>query len=107
MLEKVAEAWQRTSQTFTEIPPMADTPQQPEITYPTPWQYKLVGREQTALRTVVAEVVGQRAYALELSHRSRKGSYVSMNLELTVVSEADRLSLYASLGASPHVLYVL
>lgn len=81
--------------------------QQPDIDYPTDWRYKLVGREEVAIRQTVQRVVGDRDHQLALSNRSRKGNYLSLELKLRVTSEEDRLGLFQSLGDDDAIIYVL
>ena len=56
----------------------------PEIHYPCVWQYKVIGMEQKAVQTALSEQLGDAPYSLSESRTSRKGKYISLNLELTV-----------------------
>jgi len=79
----------------------------PEIHYPCEWQYKIIGESRPAMQELVAETLGDIPFRLTPSNVSRTGRYVSMNLELTVQSEEQRLDLYRVLAASPHIKVVL
>jgi len=46
-------------------------------------------------------------YELTLSRTSSRGRYLCMNLELTVVSDSDRTSVYEALNAHEKILIVL
>ena len=52
---------------------------------------------EAALRAVAAEVVGDREHRLELSNRSPKGTYCSLQLEVTVTSREEQRALFATL----------
>lgn len=79
----------------------------PDIDYPCPWIYKVIGNDESLLRTMMAELLAGREYQISLSHRSAKGKYSSLKLELTVTDEADRLRIFAALSAHPSVRVVL
>lgn len=78
-----------------------------EIVYPCRWQYKLIGTEEQAMREAVALHVKDPGHTLKPSRVSSGGRYVSMNLEVLVDSEQDRLDLYHKLAAHRAVKVVL
>lgn len=80
-----------------KIPPVVTKGCTPEIAYPCPWQYKLIATSREEVVTAVAAIIKESAYILTDSHTSSGGRYVSMNLELIVHSEQERLSLYQQL----------
>lgn len=88
----------------THIPGNA---RRPEIHYPCEWQYRIIGESRLAIQELVAASLADREYALTESNISRTGRYISMNLELTVYTEKERLELYRLLAAGPHVKVVL
>ncbi|WP_339135062.1 MAG: DUF493 domain-containing protein [Candidatus Electrothrix sp. GW3-4] len=79
----------------------------PEIHYPCVWQYKVIGMERQAIQAALSEELGDAPYSLSESRTSRKGKYISLNLELTVHNEEQRLHLYSSLTAHPSIKLVL
>lgn len=79
----------------------------PEIDYPCVWQYKVIGMERKAVQAALSEKLGDAPYSLSESRTSRKGKYISLNLELTVHTEEQRLSLYNSLAADPAIRMIL
>ena len=81
--------------------------QGPKIEYPCRWQYKIIGESRTAIRRVVEQLVQERPLSLTDSHVSNGGRYVSMNLEVTVHGDEDRLELYRLLAGDPAVRVVL
>lgn len=79
----------------------------PKIDYPCSWQYKIIGEGREEIRRVVAKSLQGKPFTLTDSHVSSRGRYVSMNLELIVEDEEQRLKLYRVLSASPAVKVVL
>lgn len=79
----------------------------PEIDYPCPWSYTLIGRDLDGLRAAVAQVLGPRAHELVVSNTSPRGKYRSMRLEVVVQDEPDRLKLFDALAAHEDVRFVL
>ena len=74
----------------------------PEIHYPTIWSYTLIGWQEKDMREAVHDYLGDdAAYKLTFSHFSRKGTYISLHLEIEVQSEAERDSTYRDLKAMP------
>lgn len=70
----------------------------PQIDYPCPWQYTIIGWDREAIKTAVAGILGEDAgYILTDSRTSSRGRYISMSLELILHSEEMRLSLYHQL----------
>ena len=79
----------------------------PEIHYPCKWQYKIIGESRVAIEELVATTLKDRPFTLTESNVSRTGRYISMNLELTVDNEEQRLELYRILAAGQHIKVVL
>lgn len=69
----------------------------PEIEYPCPWNFKVIGREEDHMRQAIAEIMGDYAYRLTFSNQSRHGKYCSLNLDMVVFNESHRLNIYAAL----------
>ena len=78
-----------------------------EVTYPCPWQFKLIGEDEFQLRTLVGDVLEDRDYSLDLSNTSASGRYRSLLLVVVVESEAERLAIGMRLQESEHVRMVL
>jgi hypothetical protein len=80
-----------------------------QIAYPCVWQYKLIviGTDRQAVQAAVGVQLGDAPYSLSLSQQSGAGKYVSLNLEVSVDNEAQRLRLYHTLAAHPAVRMVL
>jgi putative lipoic acid-binding regulatory protein len=81
--------------------------QGPKIEYPCRWQYKIIAESRTEIRRVVERLVPERPLLLTDSHVSSGGRYVSMNLEVTVHGDGERLELYRLLAGDPAIRVVL
>lgn len=79
----------------------------PDINYPCPWLFKVIGGECDAVAAAIAEVVGDAEHIVCEAHSSSGGKYHSFNLELIVESETHRDELYVALAAYAVVKVVL
>ena len=86
---------------------MSEVTCKPEIHYPCPWVYKVIGRDPEGLRLAVAEVLAGQAFRCTPSRTSRGGAYHCLNVELNVACEADRLGFYEKLRRHPTVIMVM
>jgi putative lipoic acid-binding regulatory protein len=92
-----------------------DPSQRPVITYPAPWSFKVIGTDEEDVRRAVKITLavcldpasGDRPYELGLSRTSGKGNYVSLNLTLTVLSEAERDAVFTGLADCPEIRMVI
>jgi putative lipoic acid-binding regulatory protein len=92
-----------------------DMNRRPEIAYPCPWTYKVIGRVEADVRRAVKVMLsvcldrdsGDRAWELARSRTSGQGTYVSLNLSLTVNSEQERDALHAGLRDCPEIMMVI
>jgi putative lipoic acid-binding regulatory protein len=90
-------------------------PKKPVIEYPAPWGYKVIGTDESALRSAVQECLdaslvrdtGDREFELGLSRESKGGKYLSLSLNLTVVSEEERDGIFQALRNHADVLMVM
>ena len=79
----------------------------PEINYPTPWTYCIVGPSEDAIRAHVAGLLSEVEHELVGSRRSSGGRYVSLNLSLTVQDETQRIAIFNRLVESDAVKVVI
>jgi len=86
---------------------MNDEGCKPQIDYPCPWVYKVIGRDLEGLRCAVAEVMQGSEHTVTPSRSSKSGAYHCLNVELTVESELVRLGLYERLRRHPAVIMVM
>lgn len=80
--------------------------QKPEINYPCAWSYRVIGSDETRLRAVILEVIGDAQHSLRLANESSQGHYRSLALEVVVRDEAHRNSIFSALGKHPDVRFV-
>jgi putative lipoic acid-binding regulatory protein len=86
-----------------------------EIEYPCPWDYKIIGTSENDMRTAVqacldealTEASGDREFELGTSRTSNGGKYVSLRLNLMVLDEAERNSIFSSLANRPEIRIVI
>lgn len=89
--------------------------EKPRIEYPCPWDFKIVGTCEESLRGAVrvclartlSQESGAREFELGMSRTSSGGKYVSLNLNLMVINEAERNEIFASLAAHPEIRIVI
>jgi putative lipoic acid-binding regulatory protein len=79
----------------------------PDIEYPCTWVFKLFVKDRDMLGEALPGIIPGREYTLTPSRSSRHKRYHCMNLELTVLSDGDRLSVYEGLNSHASILLVL
>lgn len=78
-----------------------------DIGYPCPWSWKVVGPDETRLRTAIAEVMLERYHTIEVSRTSSGGKYVSLRVEVIVHDGDERRAIGAGLHAHVDVSFVI
>jgi uncharacterized protein len=79
----------------------------PEIVYPCPWGYKVIGQDVDRLRSAIAEVIQELPHTITPSHSSLTGKYLCLDVEIVVSNEECRLEIYESLRKHPAIKVVL
>lgn len=79
----------------------------PDIHYPCRWQFRLIGEERAAIIEAIQVVVDLSACVITEGNVSSGGRYLSVNLEMKVNDEAERLRLYQQFAANPAIRVVL
>ena len=79
----------------------------PEIEYPCRWQYRLIGEDRPAMAAVIAELINEPTHCVTDGNVSATGRYLSLSLEMTVTSDAERLRIYTLLANSPAIRMIL
>ena len=77
------------------------------IEYPRPWDYKIIGLTEDAVRIAIVAVVAGRDYKLAFSKFSKKGKYLSFDLEMEVRDQADRDRIFNLLKQRPEIRMVI
>ena len=78
-----------------------------KINYPCTWLYKVIGRDREKLHQALLDTVNDDSCRISYSNSSSKGKYHCLNLEVTVLNEEDRNSIYLALKAHSEVKIVL
>ena len=81
--------------------------QKTHIDYPCEWSYRIIGSDEHLLRKAAKSAVGNKKYTLSVSNRSSGGKYKSLNLELRVTDENERLRIFENLKKQAAVNFVL
>jgi len=89
--------------------------QKPNIEYPCPWDYKIIGTDESILRQAVndclavamSQAAGDREFELGMSRTSDGGKFVSLKLNLMVLDEAERNGIFKSLAEHPAIRIVI
>lgn len=84
-----------------------DKQQRPVLVYPLEWEYRVIGSDEAQVRAAIARVMGARAHVLSTARPSPKGRWVSVHVNLTVHTEAERDQLHTDLVADPAVRLVM
>ena len=79
----------------------------PKIEYPTEWQYKLIGKDIDELLKAVEEVLPGMEYEVKFSNVSRNEKYYSLNVLVTVTSEALRDIIFQKFSSHSEVKFVI
>jgi uncharacterized protein len=87
--------------------PITSFGDEPDIAYPAPWQFRLIGPEESDMRRAVDDVLGGRQHRISTGNRSRTGRYCSLELALVVESRDDRHELFERLRRNPAFVYIL
>ena len=81
--------------------------QKPEIKFPCEWSYKVIGSVKEDLESAIESTMGTKAYFITKTNKSSKGSYISITIKLTVLSQEEIDRYYNSLNDQEHVKIVL
>lgn len=84
-----------------------DKKQKPHLDYPCLWIYKVIGTNENSMKSAVGEIIRDREFRISLSRQSETAKYVSLNVELTVETEAHRKALYDALKTHRAIKLVL
>ena len=79
----------------------------PDIKYPCPWGYKVIGLDEQAVRAAVRECLPDIDPEVTVSRTSGSGKYVSLNLTVTVTDEAHRNAVFAALANHSDIRLVI
>ncbi len=66
----------------------------PDITYPTQWGFKIIGRDKDALARCIKEIMGDKPHKCSIGNKSKNGKFTSYNARCTVDNEEDRNKIF-------------
>jgi len=72
----------------------SETKERPEISYPTNWGFKLIGRDKDKLLACIKEAMGEKEHLCSLGNASRTGKFHAYNASCTVDSEEERNRIF-------------
>jgi uncharacterized protein len=81
--------------------------EQPLISYPCTWSYRLIGEDGDLIIREIPGIMGCIKHEICPANRSRQGKYVSINIEAIVQSDEQRLSVVPLLRNIPTVKMVI
>jgi putative lipoic acid-binding regulatory protein len=70
------------------------TTDRPDISYPTRWGFKLIGRDREAIYACIKEVMRDREHECSVGNSSKTGKFHSYNTSCIVESEEERNRLF-------------
>jgi uncharacterized protein len=79
----------------------------PLITYPCAWSYRLIGEDGEQIVREIPGKMGGVRHEISFANRSRQGRYVSINVDAIVSSDEERLSVASRLQRIPGVRMVM
>jgi putative lipoic acid-binding regulatory protein len=87
--------------------PMKKLDGKPVMVYPCAWGYKVIGTDDSGLRSAIAATLQDVPHSVTPSNRSASGKYICLDVEMLVTSEDQRLTIYEGLRSHPAVKIVL
>lgn len=66
----------------------------PQIQYPSMWQYRIIVEKNIDINGVAQDILKGKEHKLSLSNESKKGKYLSYNLQTLVANEDERKALF-------------
>lgn len=79
----------------------------PNIEYPCQWHYRLIGEDRSAIMEAINTAVDMSFCVVSEGNASSGGRYLSLNLEIRVDNEAERLRLYQLFSNHPAIRVVI
>ena len=97
-----------------EVPPKIDPPaaQKPLIEYPTVYAFKVMGKLEHGfadyIRAKFSRLMGTEVSPDSISENvSKQGHYVSLTVSVYLLSEEQRLAIYADIHVDKRIVYYL
>lgn len=81
--------------------------ERPNIDYPCPWTYRVIGRQAVLLQAAIATILGRRRYVVSEGNHSSGGRYHSLELAVIVEDQDERDWIFQRLKTHEDVAWVL
>lgn len=78
----------------------------PIITYPTEWEYTVIGKNETKIKEAVFEIMS-KTYFLEKRNKSSGGKFISFHLKVLVDSQKDRDEIFKNLSKCQEITMII
>jgi putative lipoic acid-binding regulatory protein len=77
------------------------------LTYPCTWSYRLIGEDCDLMIREIPARMGSIKHEISTGNRSKRGKYVSINIDAIVHDNHERLSVATLLQSIPTVKMVI
>ena len=84
-----------------------NTKEKPKITYPTKWDFKIIGKDKNKIQKAIKEVFGDKEHNCTFSKTTKKGTFSSFNANCIVNSQEERDALYKAFNNHNDINYVI
>jgi len=81
--------------------------EKPEISYPTNWGFKIIGKDKEKLLACIKEIMGDKAHLCHPGNSSSKGTFHTYNASCEVESEEERNRIFKAFGDHDDVKMVI
>ena len=69
-------------------------PERPDISYPTSWGFKIIGKDKDKLLSCIKEAMGEKDHLCSLGNQSKTGKFTTYNASCTVDTEEERNRIF-------------
>ncbi len=73
--------------------------EKPAIVYPCWWTYALIGPDEEGIRLAIGAITQGTQHKVQFSKQSKEKNYVSLHVEVWVISEEQRNELFQAFKA--------
>lgn len=78
-----------------------------QLNYPCVWIYKIIGTDQSEMKSAVYEIIRDRSCSINFSRSSENDKYHCLNVKVIVESESHRQMIYESLKSHRAIKVIL
>jgi putative lipoic acid-binding regulatory protein len=78
-----------------------------EADYPQEWSYRLICTDEKSAFEAAENVLADRPYDLKPRNSSRNGTFVSLDLKCSVLTDEDKKNLNTMLSKQPGIKMIL